>query len=77
METVDQRMRSVTLPTCSVMRQTCNEILSDALFYFTSFHGQNVINIVTKGLNKAYSDFMTEYPDFKGKIAFMGHSVNF
>jgi DDHD domain len=57
------------------MRQITNEILADALFYFTSFHGQNVINIVAKLLDEKHAEFMQENPDFNGKIAFMGHSL--
>lgn len=68
-------MQSVTLPTCSIMRQTCNEVLHDALFYFTSFHGQNVLNIVAAILNKRFAEFMQQNPEFDGKVAFFAHSV--
>ncbi|KAI8906747.1 DDHD domain-containing protein, partial [Gorgonomyces haynaldii] len=68
-------MKAITLPTCTLMRQTCNEILADVLFYFTSFHGQTLVNLITQEFNKQYQEFVVQHPNFKGKVAIVGHSL--
>ncbi|KAJ3258827.1 hypothetical protein HK103_003209 [Boothiomyces macroporosus] len=47
----------------------------DVLFYFTSYHGQMLINIVTQTVNDTYENFMKEHPDFKGKVSLFCHSL--
>ncbi len=75
LESVDERIKKVTLPTCSVLRMINNDTLADVLYYFTSFHGQSIINIVTQSMNEAYANFLKTYPAFKGKVAIFGHSL--
>ncbi|KAH6568345.1 hypothetical protein BASA60_008648 [Batrachochytrium salamandrivorans] len=75
LDTVDRRMKTITLPTCSILRQINNNILADVLFYFTSFHGQTLVNIVAQVLNEAYTNFMIKYPGFNGKVALVCHSL--
>lgn len=75
LESVDNRIKKITLPTCSVLRMINNDFLADVLYYFTSFHGQSIINIVANSMNESYAKFMKQYPDFKGKIAIYGHSL--
>ncbi|EGF82464.1 hypothetical protein BATDEDRAFT_86649 [Batrachochytrium dendrobatidis JAM81] len=75
LDTVDRRIKTITLPTCSILRQINNNILADVLYYFTSFHGQTLVDIVTKSLNAAHAAFMKKYPDFKGKVALVCHSL--
>ena len=75
LESADERIRKVTLPTISLFRNISNDVLADVMYYFTTFHGQEIINIVTKSMNDAYKSFMTKYPDFKGKVSIFGHSL--
>lgn len=58
-----------------VLRRVNNQILSDVLFYFTKFHGQQIIEYVTSQLNKAYAGFMDRNPDFEGRIGIFAHSL--
>lgn len=75
LETVDERMNLITLPTCQMLRTVCNEILADVLYYFTSFHGQKVLKIVAQVINDAYAAFMEQVPTFDGTISIFGHSL--
>jgi hypothetical protein len=75
LETVGERIRATTLPTCSLLRYINNDILSDVLFYFTSFHGQQLINIVTQCLNETYRKFRVKNPEFDGKVSIVAHSL--
>ncbi|KAJ3012209.1 hypothetical protein HKX48_006398 [Thoreauomyces humboldtii] len=75
LHSVDRRMNSITLPTCSILRAINNDILADVLYYFSSFHGQTILNIIAQRLNKAYHDFMEANPDFDGQINLIGHSL--
>jgi hypothetical protein len=68
-------LKATTLPTCSLLRYINNDILSDVLFYFTSFHGQQLINIVTQCLNDTYKKFCAKNPDFDGKVSIVAHSL--
>lgn len=68
-------MNRITLPTCSIMRKVNNDMLSDVLFYFTSFHGQTVLNIVARELNRLYHKYRETHPHFSGKVAIVGHSL--
>jgi hypothetical protein len=75
LESVDARIKKITLPTCSVLRMVNNDFLADVLYYFTSYHGQQIIDIVANSMNESYTKFMKQYPDFKGKIAIYAHSL--
>ncbi|KAI8804425.1 hypothetical protein BJ742DRAFT_825172, partial [Cladochytrium replicatum] len=75
LETVDARMRTITLPTCASFRSVNNETLADVLYYFTRFHGQEIISIVTKLFNSAYDRFRERNPNANGKVAIMAHSL--
>ncbi|KAI8897418.1 DDHD domain-containing protein [Globomyces pollinis-pini] len=60
--TVGERIKSITLPTCSIMRRVNNDILSDVLYYFTSFHGQQLLGpvilyLILANQNNASKDF--------------------
>jgi hypothetical protein len=52
MKTVDERIKKITLPTCSILRNLQNDTLADVLYYFTSFHGQVIVDLVTKTMNE-------------------------
>ncbi|KAI8853794.1 hypothetical protein BC829DRAFT_258258 [Chytridium lagenaria] len=50
LETVDQRMRIISLPTTPVFRQINNDILADVLFFFSCFHGPRFFRLWQKFL---------------------------
>ncbi|KAI8816794.1 uncharacterized protein EV422DRAFT_571320 [Fimicolochytrium jonesii] len=75
LDSVDRRMNSITLPTCSILRAINNDILADVLYYFSSYHGQTILDIIVRRLNQAYDDFLVEHPDFDGHIVLIGHSL--
>ncbi|KAJ3142391.1 hypothetical protein HDU90_004664 [Geranomyces variabilis] len=75
LSSVDGRMNLITLPTCSILRAINNDVLADVLYYFSSFHGQTILNIVAQKLNQAYDDFRQANPGFDGQINLIGHSL--
>lgn len=87
LNSVDARMNKVNLPTCSILRMVNNDFLADVLYYFTSFHGQAIVDFVTEALNKAYTSFrdanvrislcLIKKPNFSGKCAIFGHRYPF
>ncbi|TPX60375.1 hypothetical protein PhCBS80983_g01796 [Powellomyces hirtus] len=68
-------MNAITLPTCAILRAINNDILADVLYYFSSYHGQQILNIVAEQLNKAYNAFRKAHPYFDGQINLIGHSL--
>lgn len=75
LETVGDRIKSITLPTCSMIRSVCNDILSDVVYYFTAYHGQAIQNIIASLLNEKFQEFMISNPDFGGKVCIFAHSL--
>jgi hypothetical protein len=75
LDTAGSKLSAVTLPTMARIRHVCNEILSDALYYFTSFHGQHLINIVCKSLNEMHAKILEKSPNFSGSISILAHSL--
>ena len=70
-----ERIKSITLPTCSMMRNVANDILADVMYYFTAFHGQAILDICCEMLNDEYRAFMERNPGFKGKVSIFAHSL--
>jgi DDHD domain len=70
-----ERIKSVTLPTCSLMRNVANDILSDVMYYFTAFHGQQILNVCCEMLNEEYANFMARNPSFNGTVSIFAHSL--
>ncbi|KAJ3107440.1 S23-interacting protein [Phlyctochytrium planicorne] len=81
-------MRLISLPTTPVFRQVRiiihnlglryqinNDILADVLFFFSCFHGPQVLQIVADVLNDTYAEFMKKNPNFNGVISILGHSL--
>ncbi|KAI9102050.1 hypothetical protein DFS34DRAFT_612627 [Phlyctochytrium arcticum] len=68
-------MKTITLPTCSILRTINNDILADVLYYFSSFHGQTILKIVAARLNDAYQSYMEAHPNFTGGVNLIGHSL--
>ncbi len=72
---VGERIQSITLPTCSFIRSICNDTLSDAYYYFGTFFGQKIVNVISKELNWEHAKFMKKHPTFKGPICIFAHSL--
>ncbi|KAJ2380863.1 hypothetical protein GGI23_007707, partial [Coemansia sp. RSA 2559] len=53
LESANPRMDSVTLPSIPWIRTMDNEVIGDILYYFTSFHGHRMLEIVICKLNDA------------------------
>ncbi|KAI9339048.1 hypothetical protein BDR26DRAFT_803346, partial [Obelidium mucronatum] len=75
LSTVDARMHLVTLPTTPVFRQINNDMLADVLYFFSSFHGAKIMEIVAGVINSEYSKFKIENPEFDGPICILAHSL--
>ncbi|KAJ3066217.1 hypothetical protein HDU98_010474 [Podochytrium sp. JEL0797] len=72
---VDARMQLVTLPTTPIFRQINNDKIADVLYFFSSFHGAQVVQTVAKVLNQQYAKFMRENPEFDGPVCILAHSL--
>ncbi|KAJ3028096.1 UNVERIFIED_CONTAM: hypothetical protein HDU68_002481 [Siphonaria sp. JEL0065] len=75
LSSVDARMHLVTLPTTPVFRQINNDMLADVLYFFSSFHGAKIMEIVAGVINTQYAKFMQENPEFNGPICILAHSL--
>ncbi|KAJ3307303.1 hypothetical protein HDV03_001788 [Kappamyces sp. JEL0829] len=75
LDIVEDRIKRITLPTCSIIRSICNDTLSDGFYYFGTFHGQNIVNTVAKLLNEEHAKAMKKWPDFTGKVSIVAHSL--
>ncbi|KAJ1903231.1 5'-3' exoribonuclease 2 [Coemansia sp. IMI 209127] len=69
------RMDTVTLPSIPWIRTQGRESLGDILYYFTSFHGHRMLDIVICKLNDAYRGFMERHPRFTGQINLIAYSL--
>ena len=75
LETVDQRMNKINLDSIRGLRTFFNEYLADVLYYFTPFHGQAILDAVSKQLNEAHARFQVKYPGFHGPKIICGFSL--
>jgi len=75
LDTVDKRLNAVTLSSCPTIRNMTSNFMGDALFYFTSYHGQVIISAVVELMNNAYNEYISKHSDFNGKIILFGHSL--
>ncbi|KAJ2524686.1 hypothetical protein GGI11_000639 [Coemansia sp. RSA 2049] len=69
------RMDAVTLPSIPWIRTLDNEILGDILYYFSSFHGHRLLEMVITKLNAAYQSFVERHPRFSGQVDLIAHSL--
>lgn len=65
----------ITLESLEKFRNFSNNSLLDILLHMTPEHGHTVRNFVTQRLNKLYTKYRQRNPQFKGKVALMGHSL--
>ncbi|KAJ1554057.1 hypothetical protein HK405_006132, partial [Cladochytrium tenue] len=75
LDSTARRMHLISLPTAPVFRQINNDVLSDILFFFSCFHGPQVLAIVADLLNAAHDRYRRENPTFRGPVALLGHSL--
>ncbi|XP_043912008.1 SEC23-interacting protein [Protopterus annectens] len=72
---VDRRIKKITLPSTSRLRQFTNETLLDILFYSSPTYCQTIVNKVTMEMNRLYELFMSRNKDFNGGVSMSGHSL--
>ncbi|KAF9114305.1 hypothetical protein BGX27_011206 [Mortierella sp. AM989] len=72
---VDDRMALASLRTVPKVRMVMNDYLADILYYFNSHFGSEIIRMIVEELNDAYETFMTNHPDFNGKISIFALSL--
>lgn len=75
LDSVDQRMENITLPTVPKIRVINNDYLGDLVYYFTSFHGTKIANQLIDDMNKFQIEWIKKHPNFNGKYCLFGHSL--
>ncbi|KAJ2825678.1 hypothetical protein FBU31_003645 [Coemansia sp. 'formosensis'] len=68
-------MDRATLPSIPWIRTLDNEVIGDILYYFSTYHGHEMLSLVIHKLNSAYTNFLSEHPDFNGPISLIAHSL--
>ncbi|PIA12589.1 hypothetical protein COEREDRAFT_51821, partial [Coemansia reversa NRRL 1564] len=69
------RMDKVTLPSIPWIRTMDNEVIGDILYYFSTFHGHEILYMIINKLNAAYSGFLEKHPEFNGPVSLVAHSL--
>ncbi|KAI3649220.1 hypothetical protein MP228_007074 [Amoeboaphelidium protococcarum] len=75
LDTVDKRMRLITLPTVPLMRIINNDYLGDIVYFTTKTHGKAIYEFCVEQINQHYQTLLQKIPDFSGKIILLGHSL--
>ncbi|KAJ1815517.1 hypothetical protein LPJ56_004542, partial [Coemansia sp. RSA 2599] len=75
LETTNQRMAKATLPSIPWIRTMDNEVIGDILYYFSTFHGRRMLEMVITKLNAAYDSFVLANPGFSGPVSLVAHSL--
>ncbi|KAJ1720555.1 hypothetical protein LPJ53_004834 [Coemansia erecta] len=57
------------------VRKVNAEHLGDIFYYFSTFHGRQLLEITINKLNTAYTDFLETHPDFSGSVSLVAHSL--
>ncbi|KAJ2721607.1 hypothetical protein GGI07_003844 [Coemansia sp. Benny D115] len=73
--TAKERMLKATLPSIPWIRSVYNDKIGDIFYYFSTYHGRKVLELVTTKLNAAFDTFMAEYPGFSGEVNLVAHSL--
>ncbi|KAJ2706294.1 hypothetical protein FB645_001689 [Coemansia sp. IMI 203386] len=68
-------MAKATLPSIPWIRTMDNEVIGDILYYFSTFHGRRMLEMVINKLNDAYDRFMAAHPNFTGSTSLVAHSL--
>uniref|UniRef100_A0A182MN15 DDHD domain-containing protein n=1 Tax=Anopheles culicifacies TaxID=139723 RepID=A0A182MN15_9DIPT len=72
---VDEKLKSITLPSIPKLRHFTNDTLLDVLFYTSPMFCQSIIDAVGKSLNRLYTLFCQRNPTFDGRVSLAGHSL--
>uniref|UniRef100_A0A182TDW5 DDHD domain-containing protein n=1 Tax=Anopheles melas TaxID=34690 RepID=A0A182TDW5_9DIPT len=72
---VDEKLKSITLPSIPKLRHFTNDTLLDVLFYTSPMFCQSIIDAVGKSLNRLYALFCQRNPTFHGRVSLAGHSL--
>uniref|UniRef100_A0A182XIA6 DDHD domain-containing protein n=1 Tax=Anopheles quadriannulatus TaxID=34691 RepID=A0A182XIA6_ANOQN len=72
---VDEKLKSITLPSIPKLRHFTNDTLLDVLFYTSPMFCQSIIDAVGKSLNRLYALFCQRNPSFHGRVSLAGHSL--
>ncbi|KAJ1919896.1 hypothetical protein H4219_001676 [Mycoemilia scoparia] len=70
-----RRMDKITLPTIPWIRSVNHNVIGDILYWFSRYNGTKLTQIVINELNIAYDKFISENPNFNGKIGLICHSL--
>lgn len=73
LDTVDARMRSITLPTVPYMRVINNDYLADLIYYLTEAHGPVIMQILVDAMNSFYTEWKSQHPN--SQFSIIGHSL--
>ncbi|KAJ2488509.1 hypothetical protein IWW37_004739 [Coemansia sp. RSA 2050] len=68
-------MDRATLPSIPWIRTLDNEVIGDILYYFSTYHGNEMLSLVISKLNSAYAGFLAEHPGFTGPVSIIAHSL--
>ncbi|KAJ2637363.1 hypothetical protein GGF44_002964, partial [Coemansia sp. RSA 1694] len=68
-------MDRATLPSIPWIRTLDNEVIGDILYYFSTYHGHEMLALVIGKLNAAYTNFISTHPGFQGPISLIAHSL--
>ncbi|KAJ2076865.1 hypothetical protein H4R24_005460, partial [Coemansia sp. RSA 988] len=69
------RMDKVTLPSIPWIRTVDNEVIGDILYYFSTFHGHQILQMIIDKLNEVYTKFISQHPEFNGPVCLVAHSL--
>lgn len=72
---VDQRLKPLTLPSISRLRDFTNSTLTDILFFTSPVYCQKIINQVASEMNRMFEIFKARNPGFHGDVSVTGHSL--
>ncbi|CAJ0606780.1 unnamed protein product [Cylicocyclus nassatus] len=65
----------VTLPKMSTMRNALNSTAMDLMFYHSPLYRTEIVGGVVKQLNRIYSLFIENNPNFTGPVSIFAHSL--
>jgi hypothetical protein len=70
-ETMDQIM----LNSVRVIREMCDDMTRDVMYYTSSVYKYAILDAVAKLLNAKYHEYVVTYPKFTGKVSLFCHSL--
>ena len=70
-DTMDQIM----LDSVRVIREMCDDMTRDVMYYTSSVYKYAILDAVAKLLNEKYQQYVSTYPKFTGKVSLFCHSL--